>query len=162
MTEEERRNGRVCFTGNRPEKLTRDESAIRRDLAREIVRATENGFWVFITGMARGVDLWAAQEVLRLQESGWPVHLICAVPYEGFECCWTHDWQKCYHAVLGAADLVRYISCQYSPGCFQRRNRWMVDHAARIIAVDGGVSGGTQNTLAYAAAVGVPAVIIKG
>ncbi len=32
----------------------------------------------------------------------------------------------------------------------QRRNRYLVDHAAMLIAVHDGLPGGTQKTIAYA------------
>lgn len=67
MTEFEKRIHRVCFTGHRPEKLTRSEAATRKDLEIQICQAVADGLNVFITGMARGVDIWAAQIVLMLQ-----------------------------------------------------------------------------------------------
>lgn len=70
MCEEEKRKCRVCFTGHRPEKLTRQKEEICEDLEKEIRRALADGMNVFISGMARGVDLWAAQIVLRLREAG--------------------------------------------------------------------------------------------
>ena len=33
MTEQEKRQRRVCFTGHRPEKLTRSEAEIRQELS---------------------------------------------------------------------------------------------------------------------------------
>mgnify|MGYP000641248802 CR=1 FL=1 len=36
-----------------------------------------------------------------------------------------------------------------------QRNEWMVDHAARVIAVYNGTSGGTRNTIEYAREQGV-------
>ena len=85
MTEAEKRAHRACFTGHRPEKLTCSEDTIKESLEREIRRAVAEGLNVFITGAARGVDIWAAQIVLRLRNKGYPVRLICACPYEGFE-----------------------------------------------------------------------------
>lgn len=85
MTEAEKRMHRVCFTGHRPEKLTRSGRAIRKDLEIEIRQAVADGQNVFITGMARGVDIWAAQIVLKLRDEGQSVKLMCACPYDGFE-----------------------------------------------------------------------------
>lgn len=96
MTENEKRMNRVCFTGHRPEKLTRDEKSVMKDLEEEIRKAVSEGLNVFITGMARGVDIWAAQIVLKLRDEGLDVKLICACPYEGFERSWSQEWQK-YH-----------------------------------------------------------------
>ena len=85
MTEAEKRMHRVCFTGHRPEKLTRQNRAIKKDLEKEIRQAVADGLNVFITGMARGVDIWAAQIVLTLRDEGYDVKLMCACPYDGFE-----------------------------------------------------------------------------
>ena len=108
MTEAEKRMHRISFTGHRPEKLTRPDRAIKKDLEKEIRQAIADGFNVFITGMARGVDIWAAEIVLRLQDAGEAVRLICACPYQGFERGWKQSWQERYQAILSAADLVRF------------------------------------------------------
>ena len=58
------------------------------------------------------------------------------------------------------ADLVRFICPGYSEDCFQRRNQWMVDHSARVIAVYNGQPSGTRNTIEYARRYGVPVVLL--
>ena len=162
MTENEKRMHRVCFTRHRPEKLTRIEKDIVRDLEKEIRQAIADGLSVFITGMARGVDIWAAQIVLSLRNSGYDIKLICACPYDGFESGWSKDWQKQYKEILTAADYVKYVCEGYSRSCFHIRNEWMVNHAARVIAVFNGEKSGTKNTIDYAAKVSVPVVRIEG
>ena len=162
MTESEKRMHRVCFTGHRPEKLTRDEKSVMKDLEKEIRKAVSDGLNVFITGMARGVDIWAAQIVLELRDEGCNVRLICACPYEGFERSWSQEWQKAYREILTVADFVKYVCNGYGPACFQIRNEWMVNHSARVIAVYNGENGGTKNTMDYAMKVGVPVVRIEG
>lgn len=116
----------------------------------------------FITGMARGVDIWAAQIVLKLRNAGYPVKLICVCPYDGFELGWSQNWQKQYREILTAADFVKYICDGYSYACFQTRNEWMVHHAVRVIAVYNGEKSGTRNAIEYAAKIGVPIVFIPG
>ena len=154
-TEAEKRIHRACFTGHRPEKLQQTEKEICKGLEQEIRKAIDSGIYVFITGMARGVDIWAAEIVLRLRNEGQNVKLICAGPYEGFERGWSHDWQQRYNAVRRSADLVRYICPGYSRACFQIRNEWMVDHSALVIAVFNGQPSGTKNTIDYAKRKGV-------
>ena len=107
-TEAEKRMHRCCFTGHRPEKLQKPEGVVTAALEKEIRQAIADGFNVFITGMARGVDIWAAEIVLRLQDAGEAVRLICACPYQGFERGWKQSWQERYQAILSAADLVRF------------------------------------------------------
>ena len=55
-TETELRKHRCCFTGHRPEKLSRTERAIKSDLKKEIKLAIKDGCTVYLTGMARGTD----------------------------------------------------------------------------------------------------------
>jgi uncharacterized phage-like protein YoqJ len=162
MTESEKRMHRACFTGHRPEKLTRKEKAIKIDLEKEIRQAVADGLNVFITGMARGVDIWAAQIVLQLRGEGHGVRLICACPYDGFESGWSQEWQRQYKEILSAADFVKYICEGYSRSCFQIRNEWMVNHSARVIAVFNGEKSGTKNTIDYAIRQNVPVEFIKG
>ena len=162
MTEAEKRQHRVCFTGHRPEKLKMPEAVVRRELEREIRLAIADGLDVFISGMARGVDLWAAEIVLRIRREGHPVRLICACPYDGFERSWNEESKTLYRTILATADLVRYICPQYNRGCFQIRNEWMVDHAARVIAVFNGTPSGTKNTIDYAVKARVPIHYIEG
>lgn len=144
------RRHRCCFTGHRPEKLTQPEAVIIAGLEKEIRNAIADGFTTFISGMARGVDIWAAEIILRLRSEGHPIRLICASPFERFERSWSADWQRRYNCVMEQADLVRYICPNYSRSCFQIRNEWMVDHSARVIAVYNGEKGGAKNTLDYA------------
>ena len=126
-----------------------------------IREAIADGFQTFISGMARGVDIWAAEIVLRLREEGAPIHLIAASPYDGFDNVWSLDWRKRYAAIMAGADLIRFISPGYDRGCFQRRNEWMVDRSARVIAVFNGEKGGTKNTIDYAKRLGVSVILIS-
>ena len=160
MTERELRQHRCCFTGHRPEKLEQPEIVVVEALKKEIRTAIADGFQTFISGMARGVDLWAAEIVLALQGEGKAIRLICASPYRGFEARWSHDWQDRYRQIMEQADLVRFICPSYSRDCFQRRNKWMVEHSARVIAVYNGQPSGTRNTIEYAKRCSVPVIFI--
>ena len=160
MSEQELRRHRCCFTGHRPERLGMPESEAIGGLKKEICAAVADGFQTFISGMARGVDLWAAEIVLALRDEGAAVRLICASPYRGFESRWSREWQERYCRVMERADLVRFIFPGYSGDCFQRRNQWMVDHSARVIAVCNGQPSGTQNTIDYARRCSVPVIFI--
>lgn len=162
QSEAEMRLHRCCFTGHRPEKLRRSEREIRIDLENEIRSAIQDGYITFITGMARGVDIWAGEIVLQLKHEGFPIHLICACPFPGFEESWNIEWQKRYRTVLDLADLVRYISPRYSRACFQTRNEWLVNHSSRVIAVYNGQPSGTKNTINYAISRRIPVFRIDG
>ncbi len=151
LTEAEKREKRCCFTGHRPDKLEYSEQTIKAALEKEIRIAISEGFDVFITGMAQGTDIWAAEIVIDIRKTeGLPLKLIAASPFDGFEKRWSIDWQKRYAAVMAEADLIRFISKHYHRGCFQVRNEWMINHSARAIAVFNGEKSGTKNTVDYA------------
>ena len=151
---------RCCFTGHRPEKLNTSEKEVKAALRKQIDQAVHDGFTVFITGMARGVDLWAAEIVLDLRKRNKEIRLICAIPHDGFEARWSPSWQELYRYVLAEADLTRVISKGYHTGVYQVRNEWMVNHSTRVIAVFNGQPSGTKNTIEYAYRQGVPVVLI--
>ena len=65
MEEAELRKHRCCFTGHRPDKMTLGENDIKPLLEKAIDKAIEDGYVTFITGMAMGTDVWAAEVVLE-------------------------------------------------------------------------------------------------
>ncbi|MBS6366127.1 MAG: DUF1273 family protein [Clostridiales bacterium] len=146
---------RCCFTGHRPEKCSRNAGQILVDLREEIDLAIKEGFTTFITGMARGTDLWAGQIVADRKKENPDLRLVCAIPYPEFEKKWSADWQKRYQMVLEASDYTKILTPRFSYAAFQIRNEWMVNRASRVIAVYNGTAGGTRNTIEYAKAQGV-------
>ena len=149
MSEAEKRKHRLCFTVHRPEKLHSDEAAVCTVLSNAIDAAISDGFRTFITGMARGVDIWAAEIVLARRVQNQDIRLICALPHPDFEKRWSAAWQARFRAILQQADLVKTICPEFSMVSYQLRNEWMVDHSARVIAIYNGASGGTAKTIAY-------------
>ena len=139
-----------CFTGHRPEKLRSSEADVRGRLAGEIAEAIKAGYDTFITGMVEGVDVWAAEEVIRLKEKHKELKLVCAVPFDGVERDRTKEEQERFRTIIGKADEVTYICPKYRPWCFGTRDRWMVDRSSRVIAVFSGCPGGTEHTIKYA------------
>ena len=160
VSKTEKRMMRCCFTGHRPEKLNANEEEIKQSLTIAIDSALAAGKRTFISGMARGVDIWAAELVLQRRMEDSSIHLICAVPHPSFEKRWGAQWQRRYQKVLQDADLVRMITPAFSMGSYQARNEWMVDRSSLVIAVFNGEPGGTRNTVDYAKAHGVPVTVI--
>ena len=155
MIEHEKRLHRCSFTGHRPEKLNVPVDIVMDGLEKEIRQAIADGMNVFITGMARRVDIWAALIVLKLKKENPELKLICACPHPDFKIRWSDGWQELYRFILENADHTVTICEKYSLGCYQTRNEWMVDHSRRVIAVFNGEKSGTKNTVDYALRHGV-------
>ena len=139
-----------CFTGHRPERLEMSEKKVTNWLTEQVEKAFDDGITDFITGMQRGVDIWAAEAVLGLKNSGKDVRIIAACAFKGMEGRWENEWQDRYKKILAAADEVHYIGSHPSRNAFFARIQWMVDHSGRLIGVYTGAPGGTQKTIAYA------------
>lgn len=58
---------------------------LKKVLAEQITVLADSGAAGFISGMALGVDLWAAQIVLDLRMKNQALKLCCALPCEGQE-----------------------------------------------------------------------------
>lgn len=155
MLETEKRMHRCCFTGHRPEKLQASEAEVVAVLRSAIQKAIDDGFKTFISGMSRGVDIWAAEVVLAFRKADPNIHLICALPHPDFEVRWHDDWKERYRAILQQSDLVRMISPEFKMSAYMERNKWMVNRTSLVIAVFNGMNGGTQSTIKYARTQGV-------
>ena len=139
-----------CFTGHRPQKLRIPEKEVIEGLIEAVMRAYEDGYRYFITGMAMGVDIWAGEAVADLKEDRRDLCLIAAVPYPGQEKNFPQEWKIRYAKLLEKCDQAEIISDRYQKGVFHGRDRWMVDHSSMIIAVYNGEPGGTAATISYA------------
>ena len=156
-----------CFTGHRPGKLPwgDDESDVRcLALKARIRAATESavleGMEHFICGMAEGCDLYFCEIVLELKERYPHITLEAALPCPTQADRWSEAQRARYRALLERCDYETMVSEKYTPGCMQRRNRYMVDHASLLIAAHDGVPGGTRNTIEYALRRGISVVDI--
>lgn len=158
-----------CFTGHRPDKLpwgTREDDPgcvrLKERLAEAIGRAYSAGYRHFISGMARGADLYFAEAVLELRRRCPEVTLEGARPCETQADAWPPEEQERYQRILDRCDFETLVQHHYDRWCMMRRNRYMVDRAARIIAVyDGVPKGGTAQTLAYALRRGLETDIVS-
>jgi len=150
---------RCCaFTGHRPKKFPwgYDEADVRcvvlkKALAEQIGKLVDAGYTDFLSGMAEGTDTWAALAVLALKKENPALRLHCVLPCEGQADQWSVSARELYRSILEQADSVVYVSREYSEGCMLKRNRYLVDHAACLLAVyNGERRGGTAMTVRYA------------
>ena len=149
--------GRPCscaFTGHRPGKLPwgEDESdlcciALKAKLRAAVESAIHEGMEHFICGMAEGCDLYFAETVLALKSTYPHITLEAAIPCPSQADGWGERQQARYRDILSRCDYETMVQQSYTPGCMQRRNRYMVDHASLLIAVNDGARGGTRSTI---------------
>ena len=151
-----------AFTGHRPERLDAPEEHVKKWLEERIRQAIADGYTDFITGMQRGVDLWAAEILLDLKKEGHAIRIIAACAFKGMEDRWEMQWKARYNRILKAADEINVIGKYPGREAFFARDEWMVDHASRLIAVFTGAPGGTKKTVDYAKKKGLEIDRYKG
>ncbi len=142
-----------CFTGHRPQNLgfapgSAAETALKNRIGGELLRLiAEQNVRHFISGMALGVDTYAAQTVLKLKEIYPDLTLECAVPCKGQEKRWKREDREVYADILSRADRVTVLQEAYAPFCMQLRDAYMVENADIVLAVWNGGKGGTSYTV---------------
>ena len=151
----------AAFTGHRTKKLLGcwEESGPKYDKICEQIEKALNEIHPVkaISGMALGIDQWAANICIKL---GIP--LIAAIPFIGQERRWPAEKQSTYHKLLLlAAEQIIVCEGPYASWKMQKRNEWMVDNCSILIAVHNGSSGGTANCLKYAAKIGREVHLIR-
>ena len=170
LNEQMDRGVSCAFTGHRPASLPWREAeddprclALKDRLDKHLAEAYDAGCRHFICGMAKGADFYFCEAVIKLRQIHPDILLEAAVPFPGQSERWNKRDQARYRSLLAQCDLETLIQQFHSPGCMQRRNRYMVDHACRLIAVFNGNPGssGTLNTIHYALQQGVKVDILE-
>lgn len=139
----------VAFTGHRPDKLggwNPEHPVVSRvkTVIRKFLVDTRPAH--VISGMAQGVDQWAAQEA-----NGLGIPFIAALPCDEMDAPWRLPAKRRFHELLALARQVVVVSPgPYKPWKMQRRNEWMVDNCDVLAAVWDGSTGGTANCVDYA------------
>lgn len=163
-----KRETTCCFTGHRPNKLPWkdfEEDWRCRDLKRRMSGALSEaygkGYRHFICGMALGCDLYFCEAALALREGCPDVTVEAAIPCEEQSARWRERDRNRYFSLVEQCNYESMVQRHYTPGCMQRRDRYMVDHSGMLIAAyDGMTLGGTMYTLAYAMRQGLETVIL--
>lgn len=161
-------NKTCCFTGHRPQSLPfrfdeqdrrcrKLKQVLRKEIERQI---TEEGVTHFISGMAIGVDMYAAEIVLDLKKKYPQITLEAAIPCETQAVKWTVPLRERYYDIASRCDKETMLQRHYTSDCMHKRNHYMVDAADTVIAVWNGSPSGTGKTVQYAADQGKTIVII--
>lgn len=157
------------FTGHRPQNLpfrfnesdrrcATLKNALRVEIEKQI---TENNVSHFITGMALGVDTYAAEIVLELKKKYPTITLEAAIPCEEQALKWRKKDRDRYFSLVEQCDKETLLSHHYTAECMMKRNKYMIDNSDVIIAVWDGTPSGTGKTVAYAKSQGKMLVIIS-
>lgn len=132
----------VAFTGHRTYRGEANES-----LGEVIERLYARGFRSFLSGMAVGFDLAAAEAVLRCREHLPDLALVAVVPFAEQEHRFSPADKARFQHIVAEADEVITLAEEYHRGCYAQRNNFLVDNASLVVAWYGQQQGGTRYTV---------------
>ncbi|CAC5339734.1 MULTISPECIES: SLOG family protein [Planktothrix] len=119
--------------------------------------AIQRGFNCFLSGMAVGTDLLAAQ-IWAKRQLTWKAIL----PFPDQSNLWTHKQRIKYRQLLAKATEVKVLYPEYSNGVFQARDQYLVNNSSLGLAVwDGRKNGGTYLTITMARKAKLPVIIFN-
>ncbi len=112
-----------------------------------IERLYESGKRCFLSGMAMGFDLAAAEKVLKARARHADVRLVAVVPFAGQELRFAAEERRRYEQIVAAADECVVLAEQFHRGCYAVRNNFLVENASVVVAwYDCLTTGGTRYT----------------
>ncbi|MBQ2727722.1 MAG: DUF1273 family protein [Alistipes sp.] len=131
----------VAFTGHR-------FYCGEADLAlRQLLRSLyEEGARTFLSGMAVGFDMAAAEAVIELRREHPDVELVAVLPFAEQARRFSTKERERHARLVQEANQCITLAPTYYKGCYQLRNRYLVEHAATLVAWYNGSSGGTRQT----------------
>ena len=161
----------VCISGHReksiipysgdPQYRQLTVTAVKLMLNRYIDMAVERGYTTFISGLASGADLWAAQSVMVKKRTHPSLRLICVMPYLRHADHFSQYWKEVLELVEHNSDALLTVNTDpdivYSrsgagSSLYRDRNYYMVDRSSAVIAFlnEGSFASGTSQTVNYA------------
>lgn len=130
------------FTGHRPSKLWPKYeynpaacAKLKHNLKSAVISAVNSGVSRFYTGMAPGVDLWAAEIVLELQRDFPRLGLFAILPFLEQSDAFSSEYKLLYDSVLRRCSGVEIVSVKTDAHAFKKRNVRLVELADCVIAV---------------------------
>ena len=136
---------------------------LKKSLFCETLRLTREGVQVFMTGMDRCVDTWAAEAVIQIRDTmpSRGIQLWAVIPYDDRFSAWSREEQRQYKRILEKADKVIHIAHEYTPGCLEEHTRYMIDASTHLIAVYEESAINTRKKIEYARRKGLEITIIE-
>ena len=130
------------ITGPRPARFSfgydedhMDCVALKNEIKGQVELLYEAGIRSFYSGVEMGVDMWGAEEIIKLKCTCRNIKLICVEPFKGREKYWPLEEQKRYQTIIrnsdGRISLSDFSVCDR----YQIRNLYMIEKSDVLLAV---------------------------
>lgn len=109
---------------------------IKKALRKNIIQLIENEAleWILISGQL-GVELWAAEVTLELQEDFPDLKLAIITPFLEQEANWKEEKQEYYQFILAQADFVDSLTKRpyENPSQFRMKNQFLINKSNGLL-----------------------------
>ncbi|MGM9923395.1 MAG: DUF1273 domain-containing protein [Bacillus sp. (in: firmicutes)] len=115
----------------------KEADLIKKVIGKRLIPFIEEGLeWVVITGQL-GVELWAGEAVLHLQERYPELQLAVITPFLNQDSKWNDKNKEYYQYIVSQADFVDSISKEpyVSPMQFKNRDRFLLEKTDGMLVV---------------------------
>ena len=120
----------VAFTGHRSERILQVRMLyLYLDIVSQVKRLYSLGYRYFLSGMAEGFDLLAAQAVADLKMEYTDIRLIAVVPFRRQSDRYRPENKSLYDRIMKTADETVILREDYCKGCFHHRNDNLIDNS---------------------------------
>lgn len=135
----------VAFTvQNNSRSLISDKEALSNEIETIILEYYSQGFRYFMSGMAIGFDLLAAEVVLKLKPLYSGLELIPVIPFPEQPKYYNDEDKQRYENILRQCEESVVVNVEYYWGSYHRRNDFLIDNSSCVIAYFDGIKrGGT-------------------
>lgn len=141
-----------CFTGPRSPRLpcggneASDEIILlKKRILEAVENAYEGGIRNFISGMAEGFDLFAAEAVICLMDKYPDIKLFAAFPCASSPKDHSAAIRKRIEKIMDTVSGCHFVCREHIFGCELSRNLYMVENSSMIIGYYDGFSKGTAH-----------------
>ena len=108
----------------------------------------ENGYEIFLVGMAKGFDLECFSVLTELKNEGKKVKICAVIPCSDQTSNYSEEEKNLYSDCLSNADYIAAEKKPYFKNCMLIRDDYLVDNSSLLLAYhDGRREGGTYYTI---------------
>lgn len=131
--------------------LLTNREVLSEEIETIILKYYSQGYTYFMSGMAIGFDLLAAEAVIRLQPLYSGLKLIAAIPFPEHSKHYNDEDKRRYENILQQCEATILVNLEKHWGSYQRGVDFLIDQSSCIIAYFDGIRrGSTEYTVEHA------------
>lgn len=114
----------------------------------KLKKIADDGYKIFLVGMAKGFDLLCFSVLLKLKEQNPEIKICAVIPCSDQSKKFAFNDKFLYDSCLSRADFIAKEQSPYFKNCMLIRDDYLIDNSSALLAFyDGRPTGGTYYTV---------------